>query len=70
MVLLVGIVVVMMVPISRKTYFYLERSLSLLLYSDDFEICNLLGTSHKKRKVTGVYCALTDTYLAALCKNL
>lgn len=37
-----------------------ELRLSLLLYSDDFEICNPLGTSRKKHKVTGVYWVLAD----------
>lgn len=56
-----------------------ELRLSLLLYSDDFEICNPLGTSRKKHKVTGVYWVLADIpsvlrstlssiYLAVLCK--
>lgn len=37
-----------------------ELRLSLLLCCDDFEICNLLGTSRKKNKVTGVYWVLAD----------
>lgn len=56
-----------------------ELRLSLLLYSDDFEICNPLGTSSKKHKVTGVYWVFADIpsvlrsrlssiYLAVLCK--
>lgn len=56
-----------------------EFRLSLLLYCDDFEICNPLGTSRKKHKVTGVYWVLADIpstlrstlssiYLAVLCK--
>lgn len=56
-----------------------ELRLSLLLYCDDFEICNPLGTSRKKHKVTAVYwvlgdipCVLRSTlssiYLAVLCK--
>ncbi|XP_049330682.1 uncharacterized protein LOC111195788 isoform X1 [Astyanax mexicanus] len=56
-----------------------ELRLSILLYSDDFEICNPLGTSRKKHKVTSVYWVLADIpsvlrstlssiYLAVLCK--
>lgn len=56
-----------------------ELRLSLLLYCDDFEICNPLGTSRKKHKVTGVYWVFADIpsvlrstlssiYLAVLCK--
>lgn len=56
-----------------------EFRISLLLYCDDFEICNPLGTSRKKHKVTGVYWVLADIpallrstlssiYLAILCK--
>lgn len=56
-----------------------ELRLSPLLYSDDFEIYHLLGTSRKKHKVTGVYWVLADVpsvlrsrlssiYLAVLCK--
>jgi len=58
-----------------------ELRLSLLLYCDDFEICNPLGTSRKKHKVTGVYWVLADIpselrstlssiYLAVLCKTV
>lgn len=35
-----------------------ELRRSLLLYCDDFEVCNPLGTSRKKHKVTGVYWVL------------
>ena len=56
-----------------------EFSISLILYADDFEICNPLGTSRKKHKVTAVYWALANTppelrsqltsiHLALLCK--
>ncbi|XP_026099560.1 uncharacterized protein LOC113070477 [Carassius auratus] len=56
-----------------------ELKLPLILYIDDFEICNPLGTSRKKHKVTGVYWVLADIpatlrstlssiYLAILCK--
>lgn len=37
-----------------------EFRLSLLLYCDDFEICNPLGTSREKHKVTGIYWVLAD----------
>lgn len=50
------------------------------LYIDDFEVCNPLGTSHKKRKLCGVYwvlddlptgshSALSSIYLAIVCKS-
>lgn len=57
-----------------------EPTLSLILYIDDFEVCNSLGTSRKKKlKVTAVYWVLEDVppeqrsqltsiYLALLCK--
>ena len=56
-----------------------ELRLSLLLYYDDFKICNPLGNSHKKQKVTGVYWVFADIpsvlrstlssiYLSVLCK--
>lgn len=56
-----------------------KRKLSLVLYIDDFEVCNPLGTSQKKHKITAVYWALGDIqaqsrstlasiYLATLCK--
>ncbi len=56
-----------------------KHSISLILYIDDFEICNLLGTSRKKHKVTAVYWVLanvpselrsqlTSINLALLCK--
>lgn len=37
-----------------------EFSISLILYIDDFEICNPLGTSRKKHKLTAVYWVLAD----------
>ncbi|XP_073671210.1 uncharacterized protein [Paramisgurnus dabryanus] len=54
--------------------------ISLILYVDDFEICNPLGTSKKKHKVCGVYwvlgslpsycqSSLSSIYLAALIKS-
>lgn len=57
-----------------------ELTISLILYIDDFEICNPLGTSRKKHKVTGVYWVFADIpaylrstlssiYLAILCKT-
>lgn len=50
------------------TYFKLNEfhdneefhSISLILYIDDFEICNPLGTSRKKHKGTAVYWVLAD----------
>ena len=56
-----------------------EDRLSLILYIDDFEVCNPLGTSRKIHKVTAVYwvlgnipaharSALKSIYLAILCK--
>lgn len=56
-----------------------ELRLPLILYIDDFEVCNPLGTSRKKHKVTAVYwvfadipatlrSTLTSIYLAILCK--
>lgn len=56
-----------------------ERRISIFLYSDDFEVCNPLGTSRKKHKITSVYwiladipscyrSTLTSVYLALLCK--
>ena len=56
-----------------------ELTLPLILYIDDFEVCNPLGTSRKKHKVTAVYwvfadipptlrSTLTSIYLAILCK--
>lgn len=32
-----------------------ESSLALAFYTDDFEVCNPLGTSRKKHKITAVY---------------
>lgn len=54
-------------------------AISLILYVDDFEVCNPLGTSRKKHKITAVYWVLanvppllrsllTSSYLAILCK--
>lgn len=34
--------------------------LSLILYIDDFEVCNPLGTSRKIHKVTAVYWVLEN----------
>lgn len=63
----------------KNVFFSEEDRLSLILYIDDFEICNPLGTSKKKHKVTAVYwilgnspaqsqSALTSINLAVLCK--
>lgn len=54
-------------------------AISLILHVDDFEICNPLGTSRKKHKITAAYwvlanvppllrSSLTSIYLAILCK--
>lgn len=37
-----------------------EPRITLILYIDDFEICNLLGTSRKKHKITAVYWVLAN----------
>lgn len=57
-----------------------ECAISLILYVDDFEICNPLGTSRKKHKIFGVYwvlgnlpssfhSSLSNIYLAALINS-
>lgn len=57
-----------------------EVGISLILYNDDFEICNPLGTSKKKHKICGLYwilgnlqpgcnSTLSSIYLAALIKT-
>lgn len=57
-----------------------QESISLILYIDEFEICNPLGTSKKKHKICGLYwtlgnlppgcnSALSSIYLAALIKG-
>ncbi|OON91157.1 MAG: hypothetical protein ATN32_02455 [Candidatus Epulonipiscium fishelsonii] len=61
----------------ENLHFSKECAISLVLYVDDFEICNPLGTSRKKHKICGVYWALgnlpaschsslSNIYLAAL----
>lgn len=56
-----------------------DLTIALNLYVDDFEICNPLGTSRKKHKITAVYWVLADVpsllrselnsiFLAILCK--
>nr|XP_023651070.1 uncharacterized protein LOC111835233 isoform X1 [Paramormyrops kingsleyae]XP_023651071.1 uncharacterized protein LOC111835233 isoform X1 [Paramormyrops kingsleyae] len=56
-----------------------DERICLILYIDDFEVCNPLGTSRKKHKITAVYwvlanirsilrSSLTSIYLAVLCK--
>ncbi|KAK0153724.1 hypothetical protein N1851_004491 [Merluccius polli] len=65
----------------KQNYFHAgeEVRISLILYVDDFKVCNPLGTSKKKQKITSVYfvlanvpselrSALTSKYLAVLCK--
>nr|XP_054600874.1 uncharacterized protein LOC129164486 isoform X2 [Nothobranchius furzeri]XP_054600875.1 uncharacterized protein LOC129164486 isoform X2 [Nothobranchius furzeri] len=66
--------------IYKDNSFYSEElRISLLLYIDDFEICNPLGTSRKKHKITAVYwtfnnnplssrSTLNSVYLVLLCK--
>lgn len=44
-----------------------ECAISLILYIDDFEICNPLGTSRKKHKICGVYWTLGN--LPASCHS-
>lgn len=57
-----------------------QKSISLILYVDDFEICNPLGTSRRKHKICGIYwvlgnlpplyhSSLSSIYLAALIKS-
>lgn len=64
---------------NNKFFSVEENRVSLILYVDDFEVCNPLGTSRKKHKVTAVYwvlgnipvqlrSTLTSIYLAILCK--
>ncbi len=68
--------------IARKKFFCREEfQISLSLYIDiDFDLCNPLGTSHKKHKLCGVYwilnnfppgcsSSLSSIYLAVLCKT-
>ncbi|XP_030248211.1 uncharacterized protein LOC115566456 isoform X2 [Sparus aurata] len=56
-----------------------DKRLSIILYVDDFEVCNPLGTSRKKHKITAIYWVLanlqselqselTSINLALLCK--
>ncbi len=56
-----------------------QESISLILYIDEFEICNTLETSKRKHKICGLYwilgnlppgcnSALSSIYLAALIK--
>ncbi|XP_039905983.1 uncharacterized protein LOC120745310 [Simochromis diagramma] len=58
-----------------------ETRLSIIIYVDEFEVCNPLGTSRKKHKITAVYwvlanlplrlqSALTSIQLALLCKSV
>lgn len=37
-----------------------DPTIAVIIYVDDFEICNPLGTSRKKHKVTAVYWVLAD----------
>ena len=67
----------------RQNDFYTgeEIKLSIILYVNDFEVCNPLGTSRKKHKITAVYwvlanvpshlqTALTSIHLGLLCKSV
>lgn len=67
--------------ISNKIHFFAvdEPRIALILYADDFEVCNPLGMSHKKHKITAVYWILVNVppglhstlsaiNLAILCK--
>ncbi|KAL2093349.1 hypothetical protein ACEWY4_010661 [Coilia grayii] len=56
-----------------------DTKLSLILFVDDFEVCNPLGTSRRKHKITAVYWVLGDIpatlrstlssiFLAVLCR--
>ena len=66
--------------IYKENSFYSEElRITLVLYVDDFKICNPLGTSRKKHKITAVYwvfgnlphssrSTLSSVYLALLCK--
>ena len=57
------------------------QTISLGLYIDDFEVCNPLGTSRKKHKLSAIYwvianlpvkyrASLSSIYLALLCKSV
>jgi len=57
-----------------------DCAISLILYIDDFEICNLLGTSRRKHKICALYwtlgnlspscqSSLSSIHLAALIKS-
>lgn len=65
----------------KKNNFFAEEEtkLCIILYVDDFEVCNPLGTSRKKHKITSLYwvlanvpselqSALTSIHLALFCK--
>lgn len=65
----------------KQNDFYVgeETRLSIILYVYDFEVCNSLGTSREKHKITSVYwilanvpsklqSALTSIHLSLLCK--
>lgn len=65
----------------RVPFFSEDGQIALVLYIDEFEICNPLGTSRKKLKITAVYCffgnmphmsqsTLNSIYLALLCKSV
>lgn len=66
----------------KENSFYSEDwRITLVLYIDEVEICNPLGTSRKKHKTTAVYrvfgnmphtswSSLNSVYLALLCKSV
>ncbi|KAK3553190.1 hypothetical protein QTP86_031768, partial [Hemibagrus guttatus] len=45
---------------TNELFFGEYPTIAIILYVDDFEICNPLGTSRKKHKVTAVYWVLAD----------
>ncbi|XP_059898811.1 uncharacterized protein LOC132461193 isoform X1 [Gadus macrocephalus] len=64
----------------ENTLFSNECAVSLILYIDDFEVCNPLGTSRKKHKICAIYwilgnlppgshSSLSSIYLAALINS-
>ncbi len=64
---------------ANKLFSENDLAIALNLYVDEFEVCNPLGTSRKKHKITAVYwvlanvppllrSSLTSIFLAILCK--
>lgn len=65
----------------ESSFFSEDGRIALVLYIDEVEICNPLGTSRKKHKITAVYwvfgniphmsrSTLNSVYLALLCKSV